>query len=422
MDRTDVISRFRLAMNQLAHWSAVVAVASVPVSKPLFNLASALMLLGWLLAGGFAEKFRILRGNPITLPVVLLCTLVLVGATYTDASADYVGRHWYVYSRVLLMLVLVTLFHQPIWRRRGLAAFAAGALLTLASTYANVWFLLPWSATQNLGLGQSHHVFMDYIAQGLVLSFFSALAIHHAVDATNRQARVVWAAIAILAMLSVTHLLQSRTSQVVLLVMLLTVVAASVPKRWRWPMLGLFGLAAVAAVFTSSLISSRFLLTVAEARQYLADGTNITSTGARLDMWKHASLMFIDSPLWGHGTSGYRVLAEKIFLGDVECATNCIHPHNQFLFLGVEFGVLGIVAYWLLLYRPFRCALREPVGERLLAVAFLTIMLVDSFINAPLWVTTERQFFTVILPLLVAGYRVSGRSVCDSSATRHDPA
>ena len=39
MDRTDVISRFRLAMNQLAHWSAVVAVASVPVSKPLFNLA-----------------------------------------------------------------------------------------------------------------------------------------------------------------------------------------------------------------------------------------------------------------------------------------------------------------------------------------------------------------------------------------------
>ena len=81
-------------------------------------------------------------------------------------------------------------------------------------------------------------------------------------------------------------------------------------------------------------MSSRFHLVLTEARQYLADGTNITSTGARLDMWKHALLMFADSPLWGHGTSGYRVLAEKIFLGEIECATNCIHPHNQFLFFG----------------------------------------------------------------------------------------
>ena len=407
MNRGDRLVRFRSAMDLLARWSAVAMLASVPVSKPLFNLASALMLLGWLLAGGFAERFRVLRDNPIALPAALLCALVLIGTAYTDASADYVGRHWYVYSRVLLMLVLVTLFHQPAWRRRGLAAFAAGALLTLASTYANVWFLLPWSASQNLGLGQSHHVFMDYIAQGLVLSFFSALAIHYAIGSPDRRTRIAWSIVAVLAMLSVTHLLQSRTSQVVLLVMLLAVLTVSVPKRWRWPTLCLVGIAAGAAVLTSSVMSSRFHLVLTEARQYLADGTNITSTGARLDMWKHALLMFADSPLWGHGTSGYRVLAEKIFLGEIECATNCIHPHNQFLFFGVEFGIAGIVAYWLLLYRPFRCALREPVGERLPVVAFLTIMLVDSFINAPLWVTTERQFFTVVLPLLVAGYNVA---------------
>jgi O-antigen ligase len=37
----------------------------------------------------------------------------------------------------------------------------------------------------------------------------------------------------------------------------------------------------------------------------------------------------------------------------------------------------------------------------------MAILLVDSFINGPFWVTTERHFFASMLPLLLAGWRGS---------------
>ena len=42
---------------------------------------------------------------------------------------------------------------------------------------------------------------------------------------------------------------------------------------------------------------------------------------------------------------------------------------------------------------------------RNLLVAFLAMLFVDSFINGPFWVTTERHLFASVLPLLLAGWR-----------------
>mgnify|MGYP006176438013 FL=1 len=130
-----------------------------------------------------------------------------------------------------------------------------------------------------------------------------------------------------------------------------------------------------------------------------------TSTGYRLDMWKNALAMFMDSPWWGHGTAGYRVLSEQIYADAGICAVSCVHPHNQFLLLAVDFGVLGLVGYVMLMQRALVAAFDLRVRYRNLLVAFLAILFVDSFINGPFWVTTERHLFASVLPLLLAGWR-----------------
>ena len=96
--------------------------------------------------------------------------------------------------------------------------------------------------------------------------------------------------------------------------------------------------------------------------------------------------------------------------------SGCIHPHNQFLFFAVEFGLLGVVAYALLIQRSLATALGMTDRFRMLLVAFLAILFVDSFINGPLWVSTERHFFASMLPLLMAGWR-SGALRTESAAT-----
>ena len=118
--------------------------------------------------------------------------------------------------------------------------------------------------------------------------------------------------------------------------------------------------------------------------------------------------LFLQSPLWGHGTASYRVLSELIYTDPGVCAVSCFHPHNQFLFLAVEFGLLGLLIYLMLMQRALVAAFELSTRYRNLLVAFLAILFVDSFINGPFWVTTERHLFASVLPLLMAGWRPPG--------------
>lgn len=392
-------------MDTTAKSGAVLLLLGVPTSIALVNIGILLILIGWFSSGRWRWKFDVIRHHPLTLPALLLSALVLIGTLYTDAPKTYINHHLYVYSKLPLMLMLLTLFHDPRWQRRGLLVFALGSVVTLVSTYANIWFQVPWSDSHNQGLGVTHHVFNDYIAQGLAMSFFTALALVLAIDAREKSTRWAWALVAALTVFSITHLLQGRTGQVVLLAMFCALAAVAAPVAWRGRALVLVMLATALLFFSSPLLLERVTTMFAEFWQYRDAGVPTTSTGFRLDMWKNALAMFMDSPWWGHGTAGYRVLSEKIYADAGICAVSCVHPHNQFLLLAVDFGVLGLVGYVMLMQRTLVAASALTVRYRNLLVAFLAILFVDSFINGPFWVTTERHLFASVLPLLLAGWR-----------------
>ena len=81
------------------------------------------------------------------------------------------------YSKFLLVPVLIAVLHDDVWRRRAWVAFLVAMVITLASTYANIWWDLPWSKTDNDGWGKDHSVFANHIAQGLAMSFFVAVCV-----------------------------------------------------------------------------------------------------------------------------------------------------------------------------------------------------------------------------------------------------
>ncbi|MDZ4130587.1 MAG: hypothetical protein U1E02_41415, partial [Hydrogenophaga sp.] len=192
IELSSVRARFGCSLDFSAKVGAVMLLLGVPTSIALVNIGILLILIGWFLSGRWRWKFDVIRRHPITLPAVLLTALVLLGITYTDAPKAYINHHLYVYSKLPLMLMLLTLFHDPRWQRHGLLAFAIGSVITVVSTYANIWFQVPWSDSHNQGMGVSHHVFNDYIAQGLAMSFFTALALVIAIDAREGWIRWAW--------------------------------------------------------------------------------------------------------------------------------------------------------------------------------------------------------------------------------------
>lgn len=400
------------ALQHRANQSAQIFLVGIffcfPISLAATNILMALMLVTWLLAGQFKARWHSVKSNPITLPALLLYGLVIAGTTYSTASGAEMLQHLNKYSKFLFVLLAITLLQDPAWRQRCWRAFGVAMLFTLVSVYANIWFDLPWSVTHNQGWGVDHTVFKDYISQGIMMSLFVLFCIHQFLRVSTLLKRILWGALALLALVSITHLAAGRTAYLALFLSLLIYGITRITSRKKWLFMGLAGVLVALLVSSSATLSNRVQLVVTETQAFLSgpkDGSvqhMKTSTGARLAMWQLSAEQIKQRPLIGSGTGSYRHIAKQAFPDSALCGIACVHPHNQFLFFGVEYGLLGIAAYLFYFYRPYRFASALGAPHKALLLGFLGIFFVDSMVHGPLWLAVESHFFTFMMALFMA--------------------
>ena len=380
----------------------------IPIWLAATNTLMAIMLICWLLAGEFKLRWESVKNNPITLPALLLYGLVIVGMSYGPASPTEMLQHLNKYSKFLFILIAISLLQEAAWRQRCWQAFTFAMVFTLASVYANIWFDLPWSVTHNKGWDIDHTVFKDYIAQSIMMALFVLLCIHQCLQTPQRKIQALWAALGTLAFVSVTHLSNGRTGYLSLLLSLavygLTIIHR--PKKWLW--VSAASLIFALLISTSTTLSHRFHSVISDIQSYTQKSTGgatnyqMTPSGARLAMWKLSISQMAKQPLIGAGTGSYHSIAKQEFTDPELCSKNCIHPHNQFLFFGVEYGLLGILAYLFYFYRPYKFAQTLSPPHKSLLLGFLSILFVDSMTHGALWLSVESHFFTFIMALLMS--------------------
>lgn len=391
-------------MNRLAQAPLVLATLlflSFPAAVGTANTLMALFLIAFILTGNYRERWQAIRGNPVIMTALLLYGVILLGISYSSAPVWDIALHVNKYSKLFFAALLFSVLGDRDWQRRCMHAYAAAMLFILASTWLNLWFVLPWSKTQVPGWGLSHHVFGDYITQNVMMSFFVLLALVHARAQESGAGRAAWLAIALLAAVSITHLSQGRSGYLLLATALLIFAFAALRGKALWGMLIASVLGLGLALSSSPLLMQRFEKAVVEARQ--GDADNQTAIGHRLYNYKKVPELIMEKPLLGWGTGAYHTEICRIVEKPEWCKIFNWHPHNQFLFFGTDHGLLGMLAYAALLASMVWLALRdkEP-GSRTLLLGLAGLLAVDSLANSPLWSTRENHFFTFMLALLAA--------------------
>ena len=117
----------------------------------------------------------------------------------------------------------------------------------------------------------------------------------------------------------------------------------------------------------------------------------------------------------GSGTGSYHEMMRKALNDEAWCALACAHPHNQFLFFGVEYGLIGIWALAYYFYRPLRYGGGLGLRHQALLAGFMAVFVVDSLTHGPMWLARENFFFSFILALLAAGLTVSSKLSSESA-------
>ena len=387
----------------LSRCGVVILLYGVSASMALASLGTAIVLIFWVLSFDWIRPWARLIKLPSFWPLILIPVLVALGSTYSVAPFDYSYRYFGVYSRFLVMLIIIAIINDATWQKRCWIGFFTGAAVTLISTYLGIWFVLPWSQSQTTGFGVNHSVFYDYIAQGVMTSFLAVVALTHVLTQQAIKQKMIWSSVLFFAVFSITHLLTGRTGQVVCLFALLGVIFIALPPRKALFTAGIFLLSIIILYLTSSVITQRFTVIFSDVQAY-QQGQEMTSIGARLAMWRASLNFYWEQPLLGHGTGSYRWLAEKVFTNPEMCKISCVHPHNQFLFFGVEHGLIGIFIYCWLFVGTIKIALLVERQYKLIIFGLLTIIAVDSFINSPFWISSERNFYMAVLALAMTSF------------------
>jgi O-antigen ligase len=375
---------------------------AIPTSRALFNIAALLIIVGWVFSGQFASKWRTVRHNPLFWPIVGIWSMLLLGALHTSAAWADVQEHWERYSKFFLVLMVISLLTDQRHRRWMWWAFIAACSVVLVSTYLNVFYLLPWSKSQALGLGANHAVFIDHIAQSLVMALFAVVLWLKALSTGTWSLRATLGLLCVSALLSITHLTSSRIGYGVVLALAVLVPSLSVPRQWAVAAVIAAVVGAVAVLFLSDLAILRVRQVFSEAATYI-QGEVFTSTGARLHMWFTAFDIWMQAPWIGHGTGAYHDMAKIAFNNNTMCQIGCFHPHNQFLFFAVDHGLAGVLLFCAYLAAAVSMAWHRDAAERTLFLGFLTILFVVAMAHGPLWLFMEAYFSFGVMALLASG-------------------
>ena len=386
-------------LRSAAVFSAIAAFFSIPWTLAGANISLLCLVLAWLLAGDWRQRWDAARGNAVSLPLLVLYAIILLGAVYTTAPWRVVLDHWLKYDKLLLMVIAISLLAQDgKTRERCWTAFTIAALFTLASSYLSIWWRLPWSRAQTLGWGGDHSVFKDYITQSVLMALLMLRGLYLALRANVAWQRGAWLAVAALAFVCNTQLLYGRTGYVATAVAVLAFVLALVPVRRWWMALALVAVLLAGAVLLSPTTVPRVSLGLKELGEV---PETTTSIGPRLYFLHYGLDLFWQKPWLGWGTGAYHGEFCRIATTPEWCAAGSFHPHNQFLFFMVEHGIPGLLAFAAVFAAALWQAARMERLDRAVAFAFVGVACVGSLTHSGIWLANEGLAYSFGLVLVL---------------------
>ncbi len=172
-------------------------------------------------------------------------------------------------------------------------------------------------------------------------------------------------------------------------------------KRWRGLGYAIVGIACIltAAYFFSPPFQGRAHESVNDIHLY-EKGENNTSLGQRAKFVQNSFSLIPQHPLIGAGTGSFAT--EYDSLKGVPAYLQTHNPHNQYVFVLVQWGVIGLLLLGLLFLVQLKDSFLLPPVMRQLAQGVIIAIALGCLANSWLMDTTESHFYVYFTALAFA--------------------
>lgn len=346
------IFRFNTNFNSVtfARWLVILLTIALLFSPPVANLFE-LTLFGMFIGIDVLRKRLLLAvKQPIVIATLLFYLMIFLSTTYSIASwSESLSTCW-GWRKVLLLPIAVALFDDKLWKNRLTFIF-----IQVTTACAILSF-----TTSAIGLALYKYpvgiIIRNHATQGIMFSVaaFSA-GVLLILESTNLSRLQKWAlSISIVILITnVVYITPGRSGYLALIVLAITLALTYMYANKK--------ILAPVIVF---LMIPLLLLSSPTVRQRITQGTNeaasyqstneATSMGIRMLLWKNTIELIHERPLLGYGTGSFQQAYKTKVLNKPEWEHNITHdPHNQYLKITAEHGLIGLVVFLGLILSAF---------------------------------------------------------------------
>jgi O-antigen ligase len=355
---------------------AVLIALSLPWSTSLTGIFTVL----WLIAVAPTiqpRAFLTLLRRPICLLPVAMFVLAAIGTLWSDAA--WSTRIHAIFPAAKL-LMLPVLFYR--YQRSPRVLWVFIAFLVSCSLLMVMSWIVAFDPAFTLKSSLEPHergIFVkNYIDQSQEFAL-CAVALAYPIVSLLRSGKILPASLLGLLALSfvvnMTFVIVSRTALVTMPLML----AVFALLHFKWRNVAVMACAAVLLAALAWAASPQLRLTIGsfESQYELYKEQNVsTSLGIRIELLKKSLRFIAEAPVLGHGTGSTGGLFEHAAIGQTGAAAEVVrNPHNQTLYVAVQWGTIGIVvlyAMWIVHLLLFR-------GDGLIAWIGLLVVVQNIF-------------------------------------------
>ena len=341
-----------------------------------------------MLSGNVFSLFRLMGRNISVSLAIALFLLLAIGVVYSPASLNDAFLFLKKYRELVYFAMVVSLLNNNEGAARlAEDSFVAGCVVLLLISYGIYFSIIP---SERFGHSVVYHITHSLFMA--VLAFWCLQRIFE-----SRQYVYLWMGLFLLTTANLFYIAPGRTGMLVYIALIGLTFFQRLSWRKSLTAMILVVLVIGAAFFTSSNFSTRVTEAVDEMRNYQAESSR-TSLGMRFDWWRNSVDLIKQKPILGHGTGSFVIVqGELIKESDTQSTDN---PHNEYLLLAVQTGLVGLFLFITLLAAQFIDSFKLQPPRRYLLQGVVVAMAVGCLMNSFLFDSHPGHFYAILSAVL----------------------
>jgi O-antigen ligase len=386
-------------------------------SPPLVNVAMALAVLLALASATMRARLVEVARQPLARAALALFAVMTLAMCWAQVPWRARFDAWWNWRTMLWIVLAAAAFGDLRWKERfGLSVVAAAAIGAIVS-------FGMWGAGITIDPGYPGTLMRNHATQSMTMAVAVLLAVALAAQ-RGRSGRARWllAAAALICLANLVLIAAGRSGQVAFVVAAVSGALLMLRGWRRWQAVAALLALVVTLAAASPMLRQRFELVAEQAHSLDCSSPTENSTGLRLLLWRTTAALISARPWFGYGVGGFT----PAYAGEVRnqignqplqnwCAHPAHDPHNQYLRVLVEAGVLGLAALLGLLVG----AARQPAAQpyRGCALAVLAAWSVTSLFNSHFQTFGEGHLIALLLGALLAPDGTPGAYSASAAST-----